>query len=341
MSDFTLTLKQLTDAGLHLVPIPPHNGKPTKAPGKGWNKPRSPQNPNGYTNSPDAIIGCDGFNFGLYHSASNTLALDLDDVELARRVFEDTTDLQLLDWLENNERVQIKSPKANRGKLLFTLPTGFTAAGLRQLKHDGKSIFELRSGNCQDVVIGQHPEGGAYQFIGNPAAIPEAPAVLLDMLQNWGDWKPCLDSALGIAEPPKIAPHKPQQGEQLPNWRNPIQEFNQSCCVSDVLTRNGYMRTGKDRFIRPGSSSKAPGTVIMHNCTDGVERVYSHGGDVLNDGFAHDAFDCFRLLEHGGDWTAALNWNSEVTKHNQRLYQEEQAKKRARVAAGSKSKATL
>ncbi|WP_131655464.1 hypothetical protein [Methylocucumis oryzae] len=106
--------------------------------------------------------------------------------------------------------------------------------------------------------IGKHPDGGAYQLIGNPAAIPEAPAVLLDMLQHWDDWKPCLDSALGIPEPHKIAPHTPQQGEQLPNWRNPIQEFNQSCCVSDVLMRNGYKPTGKDRFIRPAVHLKHP-----------------------------------------------------------------------------------
>ena len=72
--------------------------------------------------------------------------------------------------------------------------------------------------------------------------------------------------------------------------------------------------------IRPGSESKAPGGVIMRNCADGIERVFSHGGDALNDGFAHDAFDCYRLLECGSDYAKALNWNSEITKHNQRLY---------------------
>jgi hypothetical protein len=297
-------LAVLCAAGLHLVAIPPDKkGNPTKAPcSQGWNEPRTGSNPNGYSNNHDDFINCEGFNFGLYHGASNTLALDLDNVELARKVFEDATNTQLLDWLENDLRVEIKSPKANRGKLLFKLPHGLDV-GLKQLKHEKKVIFELRCGNCQDVIYGKHPEGGDYQLIGNPAAIPPAPTILLDMLQHWGDWKPCLDSALGIEqEPPKIAPCKPQKSANLKGYRCPIKEFNQAYSVTDVLIRNGYKQAGKDRFIRPGSESKAPGAVIMRNCADGIERVYSHGGDALNDGFAHDAFDCMRLLECSGEW---------------------------------------
>ena len=317
-------------AKLHLIPIPTIDGKPTKAPRSiGWNRIRGANNPGGYSAIAGDFADCEGFNIGLYHGASNTLALDLDDVELARKVFDDTTDFQLLAWLENDARVEIKSPKANRGKLLFKLPVGFDG-GLKQFKFDGKVIFELRSGNCQDVIYGQHPEGGDYQFIGNPAAIPEAPAVLLNMLQHWDDWKPCLDSALGVEqEPPKVAAHKPQQGSNLKGYRDPIQEFNQACSVLDVLIRNGYKQVGKDRFIRPGSSSQAPGVTIMRNCAAGIERVFSHGGDALNDGFAHDAFDCYRLLERGGEWNSALNWSPEITNNNQRVHMAEQAKNRA------------
>jgi P4 family phage/plasmid primase-like protien len=320
-------LALLCGAGLALVPIPPINGKPTKAPtNKGWNFPRTAQNPGGYSSDLNEILACGkGFNFGLYHGASNTLALDLDDVALARRVFEELTDFQLMEYLESEQRAEVKSPKANRGKLLFKLPEGFKATGVRQFKHDGKVVFELRSGNCQDVIHGQHPEGGDYQFIGNPAAIPEAPPVLLDMLQHWDDWKRCLDSVLGIEpEPPPATSTRRQQGETHPDWRDPIREFNQSYSVGDVLQRNGYRQKRRDRFIRPGSESKAPGAVILRNYADGIERVYSHGGDVLNDGRAHDAFDCFRLLEHSGDWDKSLAWNPDITKHNQRLYRQAQ-----------------
>jgi hypothetical protein len=320
-------VQHFTSAGLHLVPIPAINGKPTKAPiAKGWNKARSPENPDGYTNDHDHLTSLAPCNYGLYHGESGTLALDLDDLDRCNTLFEDAG-APLLAWLEGTNRLEIKSPKKNRGKLIFKLPANFGHSVLRQYKHNGAVIFELRCGNCQDVVIGQHPEGGNYEVIGNPAAIPQCPEILLDMLANWGAWKSCFDSSLDIEqEPPKYQTHKPQQGENLKGYRNPIKEFNQSEGVESVLIRNIYQKVSKDRFIRPGSESKAPGAVIMRNCADGVERVYSHGGDALNDGYAHDAFDCYRLLECGGDFNKALAWNAEITKNNQRLFMGQQAK---------------
>ncbi len=321
---------KLLDAGLSLVPIPRVNGKPSKAPRhKGWNLQRTPANPNGYSSQMSDFLGVDwtDCNFGLYHGASNTLALDIDDLERTKQILDDAAGVTLTDWLEDAQRVEIKSPKPNRGKLLFTFPPGFAGAQLRQLKHGAHVIFELRCGNCQDVIIGQHPEGGAYQFIGDPAAIPEAPAVLLDMLQHWDAWVPCFDSALGIeVAPPPVAPQRPQQGDHLPGRRDPIAEFNQSHTVGEILTRNNYTHAGGDRFRRPGSTTGTAGVSVMQDCKDGVERVYSHGGDALNDGWAHDAFDCYRLLECGGDWAKALAWNPEITKDNQRLYMQERAK---------------
>ena len=301
MSVVAEQIKNLCDAGLHLIKIPPKNGKPSKSPSGGWNKPKSDCNPNGYSNNPDDFKVCEGINIGLYHGASNTLALDIDNLELTRKVFEEATDIQLPDWLENDLRLEIKSPKPNRGKLLYKLPVGFDAS-LKQLKHDNEMIFELRAGNCQDVIGGQHPEGGNYQLIGNPEFIPDAPLDLLDMLQHWEEWKCVFKGVLGIDI--EVPPHKPyemQEGSNIEGWRNPIAEFNQAYSVADVLIRNGYEHVGKDRFIRPNSSSKAAGAVILNNCKDGIERVYSHGGDALNNGYAHDAFDCFRILEHGGE----------------------------------------
>ncbi|MGZ8907958.1 MAG: bifunctional DNA primase/polymerase [Methylobacter sp.] len=216
-------IAQLCAAGLHLVPIPPINGTPQKRPGTGWNKPRSTENPSGYSNNPADFKNCQGYNFGLFHGASNTLAMDLDDLTQATVLLGDVADINLTAWLKDPKRVGIKSPKANRGKLVFKLPEGFKAPGPKQFKHGGKMIFELRCGNgAQDVIIGEHPDGGYYQLIGNPAAIPEAPEVLLDMLQHWDAWKACFESALGIEqEPSKEAPRKPQQGEHLPGWRKP------------------------------------------------------------------------------------------------------------------------
>jgi hypothetical protein len=123
-------------------------------------------------------------------------------------------------------------------------------------------------------------------------------------------------------EPPPLIPKQPIN--ETNGRRNPIKEFNQSCCVHDVLIRNGYTHK-KGAYLRPNSDSGIPATKLCLNCKDGVQRVYSHGGDVLNDGYAHDAFDCYKLLECGGDLNIALNWNEELTKHNRRIYAKEQA----------------
>ncbi|PPD48803.1 MAG: hypothetical protein CTY16_05395 [Methylobacter sp.] len=321
-------IQQFCAAGLHLVAIPPIKGNPTKAPRHpGWNKPRHTDNPSGYSAKADDFNHCRGFNFGLYHGASQTLALDLDNVALARQVFEESANVKLSDWLSDDRRAEIKSPKKNRGKLLFKLPEGFNNGSLRQFKHNNKVIFEFRCGNCQDVIHGRHPEGGHYQFIGNPADIPLIPDVLLDMLQHWEAWKPCFDSVLGIQpEASKIRTPEIQTKKDLAGKRDPIAEFNQAHSVQSVLLANGYQAAGRDRFIRPDSESKAPGAVIMRQCADSMERVYSHGGDVLNDGYAHDAFDCFRLLACGGDLAEALNWDTDITQHNRQLFRQEKFK---------------
>jgi hypothetical protein len=296
-------------AGLYLVPIPPIDGKSTKGPrSSGWNLPRSASNPNGYSNNSTDFADCEGFNIGLAHLPSRTVAFDLDALSECINLFNDVG-LPLQAWLEDLSRVEVQSGKLNRGKLLYRLPDGTDSFNTRQYEHNKTMFFELRNSSktgatVQDVIIGTHPETGtAYKVIGDIANIPEIPAGLLSVALHWESWRPCFDSVLGIEqEPPKTAPRRPQQGESLKGWRCPIKEFNQSYSVTDVLIKSGYKQVGKDRLIRPGSSSKAPGVKIMRNCADGVVRVFSHGGDLLNDGFAHDAFDCFRLLEHGGVW---------------------------------------
>jgi len=123
---------------------------------------------------------------------------------------------------------------------------------------------------------------------------------------------------------PKL--HAPQNSS-IAGQRNPIEEFNQAFCVDDILKRNGYIaKPSYDmRWLSPVSETGVAGVQLAMACKDGVMRVYSHHNDVLNDGFAHDAFDCYRLLECGGDFKTAINWNAELTKHNQALWAKEQA----------------
>ena len=147
---------------------------------------------------------------------------------------------------------------------------------------------------------------------------------ILDVDGIYSTW----EQSRQVFDEPKPLPYKPQPNENLTGWRNPIKEFNQSCGVHDVLIRNGYTKKGQ-KYLRPDSSSKIASVQICQNCLDGVERVFSHGGDILNDKHAHDAFDCYLLLEADGNNNAALNWNPELTKHNQRMFKQDEAKKKA------------
>jgi|GEM_PF-983532 len=98
-----------------------------------------------------------------------------------------------------------------------------------------------------------------------------------------------------------------------------IDAFNNHFTCEDILLRNAYTKIG-DRFLRPGSETGAAAVQYCHKCKDGVDRVYSHGNDILNDGKAHDAFDCHLKLECGSDIQTALNWNPELTENNRTIY---------------------
>jgi hypothetical protein len=94
---------------------------------------------------------------------------------------------------------------------------------------------------------------------------------------------------------------------------NPIEAFNANFSVHDVLIRNGYKQQGK-RYLHPNSASKIAGVRILER------GAFSDSNDALNDGRCHDAFDCYRLLECGGDMRQALNWNSDITRANRRAF---------------------
>lgn len=107
---------------------------------------------------------------------------------------------------------------------------------------------------------------------------------------------------------PELPPKKssPERIRSAASRLDPIRLFNEhwKSPVNYLLTQ-GYKAKGS-RLLHPSSQSGIAGVQICKSCIDGVERVFSHSGDTLNDSFAHDAFDCFVILEHGGDFMAAL-----------------------------------
>jgi putative DNA primase/helicase len=83
-----------------------------------------------------------------------------------------------------------------------------------------------------------------------------------------------------------------------------IDKFNDTYKVEAILKAKGYVPAGDNRLKRPGGAS--PSVKIR----DGISFHWS-SNDQLNDGRfngfgAHDAFDAYRLLEHGGDLKAAV-----------------------------------
>ena len=81
-----------------------------------------------------------------------------------------------------------------------------------------------------------------------------------------------------------------------------IDAFNAQNEIGTILVEHGYIQIGR-RWLWAGSTTGLPGVRLLPD--DG--RVYSsHGGDPLNDGHAHDAFDCHRILRHDGDMTQAV-----------------------------------
>jgi hypothetical protein len=92
----------------------------------------------------------------------------------------------------------------------------------------------------------------------------------------------------------------------------PIIAFNATYTVIEILLRNGYQQQGL-RFLHPNSTSGRSGTRILDS-----GYVYSDSThDLLNDGRGHDAFDCYRILECGGNSKVAKAWSKAITAANQ------------------------
>ncbi|MGZ8245964.1 bifunctional DNA primase/polymerase, partial [Methylomagnum sp.] len=324
-------------AGFHFVRIPRVNGRPTKGPtGTGWNRPRTADNPQGYT--PDVVAARDwlkaGDNIGLALLPSRVASLDLDDFDEARRVFGEIG-LPLADWLNDPGQVEIRSGKPGKGKLLFYVEVPDLIECSRKLvfgkRPHERAVFELRfcskdGKTIQDVLPPSiHPDTGQpYALVGDPTRMPPLPPALLKLWQEWPDG--LLKSFDPTYEPPKETPPPPRDRSPIAGQRDPIAEFNAVHTVESILEVCGYTRKGR-RWLRPGSESGIAGVVILEG-----GFCYSHGGDALNDGHKHDAFDCHRLLKCGGDWAQALAWNADLNRDNKQAWETAKAGTKARFA---------
>jgi hypothetical protein len=268
----------------------------------GWQKPEraiyTPEAAHEYwTRNPE-------HNVGLLHSASGTVAIDVDHVEWTRMAFE-AMGLDYDAILSSGPRIV---GRQDRAKVLFRAPAGFDPSrrALAWPKPDGKgseTVFELRGGAVQDVLPPSvHPDtGNPYTWAGQSLwdGLPPLPDQLALIWREWDRFKPqFIDACPWKAQPEFRPPAKPRpQGERA----SVIAAYNEANSIHDALARYGYRKIGK-RYLSPNSTSKIPGVVVFEDA-----RAYSHhASDPFDDAHTFDAFDLFCTYDHGGDVTKAV-----------------------------------
>lgn len=245
-------------------------------------------------------------NIGLVHSLSpiKTCSLDVDHVEWTRNVLAEFG-IDLDAW-----RVGIPCVQGNPAnfRLEYRQPPGMDLPLVKLTWPDPNdpklkiTVFELRAGANQDVLPPSlHPNGQPYIWThllpDNPDDQPEPPPALLELWLNWEDWEPALESACPWATPAKTK-SAPRSKTNL----DIIGQFNRVTEVRAILEAHGYQPRGKSRYLPPNSHSGVPSVRLLDS-----GKVFSDNGSCpLNDGHAHDAFDCHRILAHGGDLPATL-----------------------------------
>ena len=305
--------------GFAVVPIPPGTKGPT-APG--WNAPANTITTLEHAES--YAIKHPRSNFGVLHSASNTAALDIDDEGAARQALA-ALGIDLAKLLAANP-YRIKGRRGE--KPLWRIPDGLSLGrhALSWPKQDGATkangqpevftIFELRAGAVQDVLPPSvHPDGMAYTWAGEVpptrGALPELPAELLRLWENWAALEPYLTAACPWAPQ---ATSQPVQRARSGDGESVIFAFNDRYSPGELLERNGYKPAGVGRWCAPDSASGQPGVLTLPAVSaNGHAAVYSHhGSDVLGNGKPHDSFSVYTLLEHGGDVEAATKAAAEL-----------------------------
>jgi putative DNA primase/helicase len=322
--------------GLALVPIEPGEKGPK---GKAWNTPDgyftdADAAEAFWLEHPD-------HNLGVVLGPSRVCSLDVDDVEFCRIVLRDAFGLDLdsiaasfpttvgnparfrvmfrvPDGVELSRRSLAWPNQADPdGAILKALTAQMVAAkeagdeqreaALKMAAEPFKKItvLELRGGAVQDVLPPSiHPGTGqpyTWRIPPSPDGLPELPAELLSLWQDWDQMKPkalavCpwAPKPTAVDSPPAARPRPVTvpSGNALPEV---IPEFNRTCDIASLIESHGYKRMG-GKWLCPHSSSGDPGVTISEG------KLYSHhSSDPLANGHKNDAFDVYCILVHDGN----------------------------------------
>jgi putative DNA primase/helicase len=242
-------------------------------------------------------------NMGACLEASGLVSVDADDPEGARLVLTaEGIDLDALmastpTIIGRAPRLEFKAPNATLGRKSVVWPP-------RNAGEKPVTVVELRAGRVQDVLPPSiHPDTKQpYRWITPPRdGFPALPESLLTLWQNFDAFKHSARNLCPWAEaepePSMPAPRRLQP----PTGPSVIAAFNEAHDTAAILEAHGYTRTGKRRWKSPNGHGVA-GVVVLPS-----GKVFCHHvSDGLGDGHAHDAFDLYAHLEHGGDTRAAV-----------------------------------
>lgn len=270
-------------------------------------------------------------NIGLVHQASNTCALDIDNLEYARLMFgEFGIDLDTV----LGAGLQITSGRPNRAKAIFRIPAYLLGATMFKINWPDRDnpnelicVAEFRVGAVQDVLPPSiHPDTGRpYQWINAPwdnnNEVPELPFEIAQIIKFKDDFKGQLRDACPWIrkEPHSIKPGRAIGDKQT---NNIITQFNDAHDVGEMLQANGYKKKG-NRFLAPNSSTRIPGVILFD---DGAHFFSHHGSCPFGDGKRHDAFDLFQQFECAGNFQLALDQAKEILGLNEPAMSDEQIK---------------
>lgn len=158
--------------GWQLTPIEPGQKRPTRS---GWNLPQN------VVTHPLAAAQLKAA--GLVHALSGTCAIDIDNLEVAR-VWLMERGIDIDELLGADDAVQIRSPRANSGKLLYNLPLPLRTIQVADYKvgEKTKKALEFRCATN---------DGLSVQDVLPPSPHPDASGVI-DGPYEWaghGDWR--------------------------------------------------------------------------------------------------------------------------------------------------------
>jgi len=251
---------------------------------------------------------------GVCLEPSRLVSLDLDSPADARRVLA-AEGVDVDELIATTPTIEGRAPRCE-----FRAPTGVVLSRKklvwppRENESEGVTVFELRAGRCQDVLPPSiHPKTGKpYRWVTPPrdGSFPPLPDRLLALWLDFDAFVTRHRAPWAKPEPvslPRVARTSPYAGVSV------IAAFNDAHDSAALLESHGYVRAGKHRWKSPNGHNLA-GVVQLPS-----GKIFCHhASDPLGDERAHDSFDLYAVLDHGGDVRRATRAAAELLGMRQR-----------------------